>query len=199
MKLRKADSIRPEGLWQRDPAAPCRRLGRRKDPGAIFCSAVPCECCISTIGVEEYTKTGSKRMAMYALPVTLSGLLVLAIALLVLWIIVSVPVYVAGKLITTGKGEFGDAMVATLGGAIVYVIVLFGGTLLLSFVISANAALVLSFVLALIAWVAVYANAFNTSWLGGAAIAIVGWAVLVVIDLLLISLFGVTIPKFYPF
>lgn len=135
----------------------------------------------------------------YTLPDTVTGLLILAVALVILWIVVSFPVYLAGKLVTSGKGEFGDAMVATLGGGIVYIVVLFAGTFLLSYIVATNVALVLAFVLALIAWVAVYADSFDTSWLGGVAIAVVGWAVLVVMDIVLISVFGVAIPKFYPF
>ena len=138
-------------------------------------------------------------LAAYSFPSTLAGLLVLVVALVILWIVVSIPVYIAGKLVTAGKGEFGDAMVATLGGAIVYVVILFAGTFALSFILPVSAAAVLSLILALVAWVAVYSSAFNTGWWGGAAIAIVGWAVLVVLDIVLISLFGVAIPKFYPF
>ncbi|MGA2664733.1 MAG: hypothetical protein ABSF83_07300 [Nitrososphaerales archaeon] len=133
------------------------------------------------------------------MPDTAVGLLVLAVALIVLWIVVSIPVYVAGKLVTVGKGGFGDAMGATLGGALAYVLVLYGGTLLLSLVISPAFALGLSFILALVVWVAVYAAAFETSWLGGAAVALVGWAILVALDFFLINAFGVSIPKFYPF
>jgi hypothetical protein len=135
----------------------------------------------------------------YVIPATVGGLLVLAIALIILWIVVSIPVYVGGKLVTEGRGGFGDAMAATLGGAIVYILVLYGGTFFLSAIISPDTALVLSFVLALVAWVAVYAAAFDTSWLRGAGIAIVSWAVLVVVDFVLINAFGVAIPKFYPF
>jgi hypothetical protein len=138
-------------------------------------------------------------LAGFIVPSTLSGVLILAVALIILWVIVSFPVYIAGKLITDGKGEYGDAMVATLGGGIVYIVILFGGTLLLSYIIAPDLALAISFVLALVAWVAVYSDSFDTSWLGGAAIALVGWAVLVVVDIVLISLFGVAIPKFYPF
>lgn len=107
--------------------------------------------------------------------------------------------YVAGKLITDGNSDFGDAMGATLGSAIAYILVLRGGTFLLSFLVAPAFAVVVSFLLALAIWVAVYSAAFDTSWLGGLAIAIVGWAVLVVIDMVLVSLFGVGIPKFYPF
>jgi hypothetical protein len=137
--------------------------------------------------------------AGYALPTTLPGLLILVAALVILWIIISLPVYAAGKLVTEGKGGLGDAMVATLGGAFAYIIVFYVGTFLLAFIIPFTAAVVLSFVLALIVWVAVYSSAFDTSWLGGLAIAIVGWAVLVVVDYFLITYFGVAIPKFYPF
>ncbi len=138
-------------------------------------------------------------LASFAVPDTLVGIIVLIVALVILWAVVSIPVYVAGKLITDGKSDFGDAMSATLGGAIAYVLVLWGGTFLLSFLVTPVLAVVISFVLALAIWVAVYSSAFDTSWLGGLAIAIVGWAVLVVIDLVLVSVFGVGIPKFYPF
>ena len=138
-------------------------------------------------------------LSSFAVPDTLAGLLILAAALIILWIIVSIPVFVAGKLVTAGKGGFGDAMGATLGGALAYVIVLWGGTFLLSFIIAPGIALVFSFILALIVWVAVYSASFDTSWLGGMAIALVGWAVLVILDLALINIFGVAIPKFYPF
>lgn len=138
-------------------------------------------------------------LASFGIPDTLAGLLVLAVALVILWVVISLPVYVAGKLVTGGKAEFGDAMVATLGGAIAYILVLWGGTFFLSLVISPTAAVVIAFVLALVSWVAVYGSSFDTGWLGGLAIAIVGWAVLVIIDLVLVSVFGVAIPKFYPF
>ena len=138
-------------------------------------------------------------IANYVLPGTLTGLLVLVVALVILWVIVSLPVYVAGKLVTAGKAGFGDAMSATLGGTIGYFLVLWGGTFFLSFIMSPATAAILSFILALIVWVAIYGASFNTSWLGGLGIAIVGWAVLIILDLVLINIFGVAIPKFYPF
>jgi hypothetical protein len=135
----------------------------------------------------------------YVVPATLSGLLILAVALIILWVVISIPVYAAGKLVTAGKGGFGDAMAATLGGAVAYVVVLYAGTLLLSVVIAPDLALLLAFILALVVWVAVYSAAFDTSWLGGAGIAIVAWGVLVILDFVLINAFGVALPKFYPF
>ena len=59
----------------------------------------------------------------FAIPSTAEGLLILAIALVVLWIVVSVPVFIAGELMTDGRADFGMAMAATLGGAVMYVLV----------------------------------------------------------------------------
>jgi len=55
---------------------------------------------------------------------TLTSLLVTIIGLIILWIIVSIPVWLAGKAVTGGKATFGEAMIATLFGPIVYAITL---------------------------------------------------------------------------
>lgn len=122
----------------------------------------------------------------------------LGITLLLLWIIVSIPVYISGELVTGGKADFGSAMGATLGGAIMYVLVLWAGAFFLTPVLGASA-VAISFVLAIVVWLAVYRASFNTGWLGALAIVAVGWVVLLVVDLILTSLFGVSFPKFYPF
>jgi hypothetical protein len=134
----------------------------------------------------------------FTLPVTAEGVLLLAISLLVLWIVVSIPVYISGELITDGNADFGSAMGATLGGAVFYVIVLWAGAFLLTPLLGSSA-LVISFILAILAWLAVYRASFNTSWLGALGIVFVGWLVLFVVDAILTSLFGVSFPKFYPF
>ncbi len=59
-------------------------------------------------------------------PTTLSGFIVFVVGLLILWMVMSIPVYFAGKVITRAKSDFGDAMGATLGGAIGYFLILFG-------------------------------------------------------------------------
>lgn len=137
-------------------------------------------------------------IANFVVPDTLGGILILVVALVILWAVISIPVYVAGKLVTEGKASFGDAMGATLGGGLAYLIILWGGTFFLSAIMASSTALVISFILALIVWVAVYGASFDTSWLGGLAIAIVGFGVLIIADIVLVSLFGVAIPKFYP-
>ena len=134
----------------------------------------------------------------FTLPSTAEGLLFLAISLIVLWVVVSIPVYLSAKMITGDKADFGSAMGATLGGAVFYVIVLWAGTFLLTPVLGSSA-LAISFVLAIVAWLAVYRASFDTSWLGAIGIVVVGWLVLVVVDVILTALFGVSFPKFYPF
>ncbi len=134
----------------------------------------------------------------FTVPTTAEGLIILAITLLVLWIVISIPVYISGELITGGRADFGSAMGATLGGALAYILILWAGTFLLTPLLGYTGA-VFAFLFALLVWVAVYRAAFDTGWLGAAGIVIVGWLVLVVMDLILTSLFGVAIPKFWPF
>jgi hypothetical protein len=132
------------------------------------------------------------------IPTTLTDAIIVGIALIILWVIVSIPVYFAGKLVTTGKASFGDAMAATLGGGIVYFLVFYGVDFFLG-VLLGPVALIIGFILALLAWLAIYRASFDTGWLGALGIVILAWVILVVLDALLTAAFGVTLPKFYPF
>lgn len=134
----------------------------------------------------------------FSLPTTLGGIVILAVALLILWVVVSVPVYFAGKLVTQGKSGLGEAMGATLGGGLGYFIVLWGVTFFLGAVLG-PAAIVFGFLLALLVWVAVYKASFETGWLGVLGIVVLAWAIFFVLDIFLVSTFGIGIPKFYPF
>ena len=129
---------------------------------------------------------------------TLMSLLVTIIGLIILWIIVSIPVWLAGKAVTGGKATFGDAMIATLFGPIVYAITLiivgyFLGTLI------GSTAYIIALILALIAWIWVYKASFRTGWLGGIGIAILAWIIFVVISIIFGALFHVAVPgTFFP-
>lgn len=133
-----------------------------------------------------------------ALPTTLSAMLIWIIGLVILWVVISIPVYFAGKMINEGKARFGQAMGATLGGALVYFIILYGVVFFLGGRLGATAAL-LGLGLALIAWLAVYRASFDTSWTRALGIVVVAWLVLFVLDAVLVAFVGVSIPKFYPF
>ena len=129
---------------------------------------------------------------------SLLDLLILVIALIILWVIISIPAYIAGKIVTAGKSTFGEAMLATLFGPIVYAIVLLGVSFFLGTVID-SAAYILALILALIAWVWVYKATFRTGWLGGIAIAILAFIIFVIIGAIIAALFGVRVPaQFFP-
>ena len=114
---------------------------------------------------------------------TLTSLLVTIIGLIVLWIIVSIPVWLAGKAITGGKGTFGDALLATLFGPIVYAITLIVVDYFLGSLIG-SAAYIIALILALITWIWVYKASFKTGWLGAIAIAILAWVIFVVVSII---------------
>jgi hypothetical protein len=127
---------------------------------------------------------------------SLTELLVLVIALFIIWAIVSIPVYLAGKAVTGGKATFGEAMVATLLGLIVYAVVLVGISFLLGALIGPGAG-VIAVILALIAWLGVYKSSFETSWLGALGIAIMSVIIVFILNVVLIALLGVTVPSFF--
>jgi hypothetical protein len=130
--------------------------------------------------------------------VTLLDLIVVLVALVILWVIVSIPVYAAAKVVTSGKATLGEAMAATLGGAVVYVVVLVGVTFFLGTLLG-HFAFVIAFILAFVAWLAVYRASFETSWLGAVGIAILAAIVIVVLSFI-VALFGVAISSFlHPF
>jgi hypothetical protein len=130
-------------------------------------------------------------------PTSIIGILVYVVGLLILWAIISIPVYFAGKAITGGKSDFGDAMGATLGGAIAYLVVFFGVSFFLGYVIGDSAS-IFALVLALIVWLAVYRAAFRTTWIKAVGIVLLSWIFLLVISFLLVLAFGIAFPDFFP-
>ena len=129
---------------------------------------------------------------------TLTSLIVTIIGLIILWIIVSIPVWLAGKAVTGRKATFGDAMIATLFGPIVYAVVLFVVGYFLGGAIGSSA-YIIALVLALIAWIWVYKASFRTGWLAGIGIAILAWIIFVVVSIIFGALFGVVVPgTFFP-
>jgi hypothetical protein len=129
---------------------------------------------------------------------TLTSLLVTIIGLIILWVVVSIPVWLAGKAVTGGKATFGEAMLATLFGPIVYAVTLilvdfFLGTLI------GSTGYIIALILAFIAWIWVYKASFKTGWLGGIAIAILAVIIFAVISIIIGAIFGLVVPApFFP-
>jgi hypothetical protein len=129
---------------------------------------------------------------------TLTELLVTIIGLVILWIVISIPAWLAGKAITGGKSTFGDAMVATLVGPTVYFVILIAVDYFLGTVIGSEA-FIIALILAFMAWIWVYKSSFGTGWLGGLGIAILAVIIFAVMSLILGALFGIVVPaSFFP-
>ncbi|HVP16493.1 MAG TPA: hypothetical protein VMT42_03920 [candidate division Zixibacteria bacterium] len=126
--------------------------------------------------------------------ITLLGLLAIIIGLVLLWVIVSIPVYLAGKIVTGGRSTLGEAMAASVLGPIVYFIVLTGVRFFLVGILG-GAASTLGYILAFIAWIWIYKHAFKTGWLGGLAIAILAVVVFVIFGMVVGALLGIIAPS----
>lgn len=129
---------------------------------------------------------------------SLTSLLVTIVGLIIIWIVVSIPVWLAGKTVTGGKGTFGEAMLATLLGPIVYAVTLILVDVFLGTIIGPGA-YIIALILAFIAWIWVYKASFKTGWLGGIAIALLAVIIFAVMSFVLGILFGLAIPApFFP-
>lgn len=128
----------------------------------------------------------------------ITSLLFTLVGLIILWIVISIPVWIAGKAVTGGKASFGDALLATLAGPIVYAIVTFIVDFFLSPIIGTSA-FVFGYIFALIAWIWVFKASFSTGWLHAILIAILAWVMFIVLSLIVGTLFGVAYPSpFFP-
>ena len=133
-------------------------------------------------------------MIIAGFDVSFPGILYTLIGLIILWIIVSIPVWLAGKAVTGGKATFGDALLATLAGPIIYFVVVF----LVGFFLGASA-LIFGYILALIAWIWVFKASFRTGWLRAILIAILAWVIFIVLSIIIGALFGLAYPApFFP-
>ncbi len=127
----------------------------------------------------------------------LTDLIILLAAFIFIWIIASIPAYIAGKMVTSGKATIGEAMFATLGGVIVYALTV----VIVGFVLGAvigPTAIIWGTILGFIAFLAVYRSAFHTGWLGAFGIALISVVVALVLNLIIGALFGVSFPASLP-
>ena len=118
------------------------------------------------------------------------------IGLLVLWIIVSVPVWIAAKILTGGRAKFSRAMLVTALGPIIYGIVFFIFSALLTTVIGdPTVPIMIAFILAFIAWIGVFKKGFDTGWLRALGIAILAIIVFAVIGFIISLVIQLIIPE----
>ena len=122
------------------------------------------------------------------------------VSLVIMWAIISVPVWISAKILTSGRARFGRAMLVTAIGPIVYALVLIIST---SFVSSAlgnrlSIIMLLGAVLAFLAWIYVFKRGFETGWIRAAAIAILAIIVFVIIGAVIALFTHLFVPNAPP-
>ena len=122
-----------------------------------------------------------------------SSLIIMIIMLIIVWIVVSVPVYFSAKIVTNGRARFTQAMGATALGPIVYAIVLFVTMFVLGAFLGAFATLP-AVLLAILAWLGVFRSLFQTTWLKALGIALLAIVVFIVASFLI----GIATVAFVP-
>lgn len=121
-------------------------------------------------------------------------LVMITVGFILLWVVVSVPVYFAGKKVTAGKSTFSDAMIASLFGPITYAATFFAFNYFLGAVVYSW-----SLFLAFVIWVWVFKASFKTSWLGALALSIFAIFVFVALSLIFAAVHGIVTPApFFP-
>ena len=121
------------------------------------------------------------------------------IGLLVLWIIVSIPVWIAAKILTRGRVKFGRAMLVTALGPIIYAIVFFLFAASLTAIVGdPTVPIITGFIVAFIAWIGVFKKGFDTGWLRALGIAILAIIVFAVIGLIISFLIQLIAPEAPP-
>jgi hypothetical protein len=127
------------------------------------------------------------------------GLIALIVGLLILWIVVSIPVWLAAKVLTLGRARFTRAMLVTAVGPAIYAIVFFISAFVLSVTLGQQFFVaVLSFILAFIAWIGVFKMGFETGWLRALGIAVLATVVFIVIGAIVTLALQALVPSAPP-
>ena len=121
------------------------------------------------------------------------------IGLLLLWMIVSIPVWVAAKILTMGRVSFSRAMLVTALGPLVSAIVFFIVAALFTAILGdPTLPVIIGLIVAFISWIGVFKRGFHTGWLRALGIAILAIIVFAVIGLIISLLMQVIVPEAPP-
>ena len=117
------------------------------------------------------------------------------LSLIALWIIVTIPVWIAAKILTLGKAKFTRAMLVTAVGPIVYAIVFFITAAALTAALGDQIIpAVIAFIIAFIAWIGVFKKGFDTGWIRALGIAILAIVVFAVIGIIISLVMQAIVP-----
>ena len=117
------------------------------------------------------------------------------IGLIALWIIVTIPVWIAAKILTLGKARFTRAMLVTAVGPIVYAVVFFISAAVLTIALGdPTIPALIAFIIAFIAWIGIFKKGFDTGWIRALAIAILAIIVFAVIGVIITLIMQAVVP-----
>ncbi|AFU59921.1 hypothetical protein Ngar_c30030 [Candidatus Nitrososphaera gargensis Ga9.2] len=117
------------------------------------------------------------------------------VGLIALWIIVTIPVWIAAKILTLGRAKFTRAMLVTAVGPIVYAIVFFISVAVLTVALGdPTIPAIIAFILAFIAWIGVFKKGFETGWIRALAIAILATIVFAIIGVIITLIMQAIVP-----
>lgn len=140
-------------------------------------------------------------MASVTLPTGLASVIAIVLTIIIAWIIISIPLYLAGKLISGKHTTFGRAMLAAIVAPVVTLFFFFLVTVGLALFLGPFS-LIVGGIIAILVLSYVYASIFDTSLLGGFGIAILGTIITYIMTLivaaLMVSLFGITTSPILP-
>ncbi|MFL6455808.1 MAG: hypothetical protein ACJ71G_02430 [Nitrososphaeraceae archaeon] len=120
-----------------------------------------------------------------------SSILFIAIAIasfLILWAVVSIPVWISAKILKAKQAKFTRAMLVTAFGPIIYGIVYFVSTRILSSVLlspAGSSVNMIGIAIAFIVWIYVFKRGFKTGWIRALGISIAAIAVFVIIGIII--------------
>ncbi len=135
-------------------------------------------------------------MSLISPTLTFGSIAVIILTILVSWIIISIPIYLAGKIISRRHATFGKAMLAAIAAPIITLIFFFIVTVGLAIFLG-PLAIILGFIVSILVLSYVYASIFSTGLLGGFAIAVLGTIITYVVIFVVAILLGTSL-FFFP-
>lgn len=115
-------------------------------------------------------------------------LLVTVLLLLMVWVIISFPLYLAARVVTDGRVSLGAAMLGTLLGSFVFYGVYYFSSRISSAFLDRPWSLLLSTIIALLAFLALYKFLFRTTWGKALLIAVLAVVITLVVAIILLSI-----------
>ena len=125
--------------------------------------------------------------------------LAVLIGLVALWMLVSIPVWIAAKILTLGRAKFTRAMLVTAVGPIVYAVVFIASSAILSVAFGESSwLLTVALIIAFIAWIGVFKKGFDTGWLRALGIAILATVVFTIMSIVITLIIWAFVPNAPP-